>query len=137
GIPRERIVFEVVESDDVEDRDHLLNILRYYRKEGFRVALDDLGSGYSSLNLLTEILPDVAKLDMALIRDIDTDPVRQKVVTHLLHLARELGVTTVVEGVETAAEADFCRSAGADLVQGYFFARPAHHPWRAEQARAA
>lgn len=137
GIARDRIVFEVVESDDVEDHDHLLNILRFYRKEGFRVALDDLGSGYSSLNLLTEILPDVAKLDMNLIRGIDADPVRQKVVEHLLSLARSLGVRTVVEGVETEAEAAFCRAAGADLAQGYLFARPAPMPYHSELALAA
>ncbi len=134
GIPRERIVFEVVESDDVADRDHLLNILRYYRKEGFRVALDDLGSGYGSLNLLTEIHPDVVKLDMALVRNVDADPVRAAVVRHLLDLARSLGITSVVEGVETPAERDFLRAAGADLVQGYLYARPAAEPWR-EPAR--
>ena len=131
GIPRERLVFEVVESDDVEDRGHLLDILRFYRNEGFRVALDDLGSGYGSLNLLTEIRPDVVKLDMALIRNVDKDPVRQSVVRHLLNLARSLEITSVVEGVETIEERDVLRDAGADLVQGYLYAKPAAEPWRA------
>ncbi|RYG86878.1 EAL domain-containing protein [bacterium] len=137
GIDPRRIVFEVVESDEVRDTDHLLNILRFYRNEGFRVALDDLGAGYSSLHLLTQILPDVVKLDMGLIRGIETDPVRQKVVEHLLSLASSLGVTTVVEGVETPAERDFCRAAGADLVQGYLYGRPDARPLRFPSAKAA
>lgn len=137
GIDCRRIVFEVVESDEVRDTEHLLSILRFYRKEGFRVALDDLGAGYSSLHLLTQIQPDVVKLDMGLIRGIDADPIRQRVVEHLLSLARSLGVTTVVEGVETSAERDFCRSAGADLAQGYLYGRPDAEPLRLPSARAA
>lgn len=137
GIDRRRIVFEVIESDEVTDTEHLLTILRFYRNEGFRIALDDLGAGYSSLHLLTQILPDIVKLDMSLIRGIDTDPVRQKVAQHLLSLAQSLGVTTVVEGIETPAERDFCRAAGADLAQGYFYGRPAAQPLRAARTRAA
>ena len=74
GFPHDRVVFEVVESDEVEDPAYLLDILKSYRQAGFKVALDDLGSGFSSLNLLHMLRPDYVKLDIALVRDIDRDP---------------------------------------------------------------
>lgn len=125
GVPKEQIVFEVVESDEVTDPKHLQRILDFYRNEGFKVALDDLGSGYSSLNLLTEIRPDFVKLDMQLIKGIDSDPFKQHVARHLLELAQNLEIKTVVEGIETEAEFDWACANGADLGQGYYIGRPA------------
>jgi EAL domain-containing protein (putative c-di-GMP-specific phosphodiesterase class I) len=130
GIDPGRIVFEVTESEEVKDRDHLLRIVEYYRKTGFRVALDDLGSGYSSLNMLADLRPDFVKLDMRLIQGVDRDPFKQHVARHLLELAKALGIQTVVEGVETAAEWEWVKSHGASLAQGYFYARPALEPPR-------
>ncbi len=128
GIHPSRIVFEVTESEFVTDANHLKLVLDFYRSEGFRIALDDLGSGYSSLNLLTELRPDFVKLDMALIRNIDLDRYKQHVTGSLLDMATCLGVRTVVEGVETAGEWDWAANHGADMIQGYFFARPAFSP---------
>ena len=128
GIPPERIVFEVVESDKVDDLDKLLDIIDYLRSASFRVALDDLGAGYSSLNLLAQLKPDFVKLDMTLIRDVDRDLYKSRIASKLLELARELEVATVAEGVETVGEWKWATEHGADYAQGYLFARPSHGP---------
>lgn len=123
-----QIVFEVVESTDVPDPAHLLNILTFYREAGFRVALDDLGAGFGSLNMMARLRPDFVKLDMALVRDVDSDPFRATMVRKLLEAAYELGVRTVAEGVETEAEWSWLRDNGADLIQGYFTSPPGSPP---------
>lgn len=137
GLPPSRFVFEVTESDEVRDVDHLLGILSFYRRSGFRVALDDLGAGYSSLNLLARLRPDFVKLDMELIRGIDEDPYKAVVVEKLLDLAREVGAISVVEGVETEGEWRWAEAHGADLAQGFLCARPGAIPPRPFQGTTA
>jgi len=124
----EQIVFEVVESESINDVAHLNHILRYYRENGFRVALDDLGAGYSSLNLLNALRPDFVKLDMDLIRDIDKDPYKARVCRALLDLANDLGVPSIAEGVETVGEWECIKEFGATYIQGYLFAKPGIEP---------
>lgn len=121
--PLDRIIFEFTEVEKL-DTAHLLNILKSYREIGFKTAIDDFGAGYSGLNLLTRFQPDIVKLDMDLIRGIDTDRVKQIVVSRTLDMLRDLGVTAVCEGVETAGELEVLRDLGVDLLQGYFIARP-------------
>jgi EAL domain-containing protein (putative c-di-GMP-specific phosphodiesterase class I) len=122
------VVFEVVESEDVPDTAHLLAILEEYRGAGFAVALDDVGAGYSSLNLLAKLKPDYLKIDMGLIRGVDRDAYKAQVAGKVLEMARALGVLTVVEGVETAGERDWAVAHGADFLQGYLFAKPSAEP---------
>ncbi len=98
------------------------------RAIGFRVAVDDLGAGYSSLSSLTLLHPDVIKIDISLVRGVHTDPTRQLVLRALLHLGAQLGVMTIVEGVESHADLDAVVAAGGDHVQGYLFARPGEPP---------
>jgi EAL domain-containing protein (putative c-di-GMP-specific phosphodiesterase class I) len=124
NLGQEDVVFEVVESDKIDDTDHLLSILTFYRDRGFAVALDDLGSGYNSLTSLSRLQPDYMKLDIDLVRDVDQDPFRQAIVRNLLLLARDLGIRTVAEGIERVGEYDFVRDSGVDYVQGYYFAKP-------------
>jgi len=124
GFPRERIIFEITEGEQIVDPDHLREIVREYKRQGFKTAIDDFGAGYSGLNLLTEFQPDIIKLDMGLIRHIDRNQVRQAIVRGTLYICRELGITVIAEGIETRAELDFLRDAGIDLFQGYYFARP-------------
>lgn len=124
----EQVVFEVVETDEIGNAAHLLGILEVYRNAGFQVALDDLGSGYGSLNLLARLRPDFIKLDMELTRDVDRDGYKAQVAGKLLELAQQLGVKTIAEGIETPGEWSWCRDHGADYVQGYLFARPATPP---------
>jgi EAL domain-containing protein (putative c-di-GMP-specific phosphodiesterase class I) len=122
------VVFEITEAEDAGDVGHLKNIVDYYRGRGFRVALDDVGSGYSSLNLLHQLRPDFVKLDMELVRGVADDPYKATVASKLLELARSLGVATVAEGVETEGELRWVREQGADYTQGYLIARPQSSP---------
>ena len=124
GFDPGRLVFEVVETERVRDIDHLKRILDFYRDAGYQVALDDVGSGYASLNLLAMLKPDIIKIDMAIVRGIDTDPRRQSVFRALVGIARDLGIQVLAEGIETQPELAYVAGEGADLVQGYLFARP-------------
>jgi EAL domain-containing protein (putative c-di-GMP-specific phosphodiesterase class I) len=128
GLSPKNVVFEVTETEEVGDPEHLRSIVSYYRNQGFRIALDDLGSGYSSLNLIHRLRPDFVKLDLHLIRDVDTDPYKAVIARKLLELARSLGVQTIVEGVETPGEMRWIWAEGADFVQGYLIARPSSPP---------
>ncbi len=128
GFSRDRIVFEVIETEKIDDVRHLASILDYYRKNGFRVALDDLGAGYASLNLLGDLRPDIVKIDHGLIHGVDADAVKAAIVTRLLDLAHDLKIEVVAEGIETAAEAAWLTRAGVDYMQGFHFARPAETP---------
>ena len=128
GLSPDRIVFEVTESEQIKDDRHLRNILDFYRKSGFKVALDDLGAGHSSPNLLAALRPDFVKLDMGLLQDVDRDPYRAAIASKLLELARDLGVSVIAEGVETEEQWRWLAAHGADFVQGYFFAKPAFPP---------
>jgi EAL domain-containing protein (putative c-di-GMP-specific phosphodiesterase class I) len=125
GFPLENIIFEVTEGERVTDRRHLVNIFREYHRFGFRTAIDDFGAGYAGLDLLSEYQPDLIKLDMALVRDIDSSKPKQAIVRGVLSMCGELGIKVLAEGVETAAERDFLRGQGVRLMQGYLFARPA------------
>ncbi|MGI9048709.1 MAG: EAL domain-containing protein [Rubrobacteraceae bacterium] len=124
----EQVVFEITEGQRVKDTRHLLNIIDYYRDAGFRIALDDLGAGYSSLNLLSKLKPDFVKLDIELVRDVGVDPYKTQVAAKILEMANGLGVGVVAEGVETEEEWRWLGEHGADYVQGYLFARPTSPP---------
>jgi EAL domain-containing protein (putative c-di-GMP-specific phosphodiesterase class I) len=122
--PIGQIVFEVTEGEKVEDSGHLIEIFNAYREYGFTTAIDDFGAGYSGLNLLSEFQPDVIKIDMELVRDIDSKAPRQVIVRAVTAMCGELGIRVLAEGVETRAERDFLFDAGIDLMQGYYFCRP-------------
>ena len=124
GFPLGRLQFEVTEGEKVEDPDHLGSIFRVYRARGFRVAIDDFGSGYAGLGLLARFQPDTLKIDMELVRGVDSDRVRRAILAAVLSVCTELGISAVAEGVETRAELDALRALGVRLVQGYLFARP-------------
>ncbi|MDX1739034.1 MAG: EAL domain-containing protein, partial [Alphaproteobacteria bacterium] len=107
------------------DLAHLKGILAFYKNAGFGVALDDIGSGYSGLNMLHEMRPNYAKLDMDLIRNIDKDTYKQNIVRNLIDIAKNNNILTISEGIETEAEANWMHDAGTDFMQGYYFGRPA------------
>lgn len=125
GFPRERIIFEVTESERIGDLDHLRNIIRHYQEIGFLTAIDDFGAGFAGLNLLADFRADLVKIDMALVRDIDTSASRQAIVRGIMLVADQLSTDVIAEGVETVAELECLRSMGIDLFQGFLFARPA------------
>lgn len=124
AFPLDRLVFEITEAEEVQDRPHLLRIVQEYRRHGFQIALDDFGAGYSGLNLFVELTPDTLKLDMDLIRDVHLRPTALAVVRTLVELCSSLGVSMVAEGVETVEEYDALRSCGIRLMQGYLLAKP-------------
>jgi diguanylate cyclase (GGDEF)-like protein len=128
GIRHEQVVFEVVESDNPQDLDHLKTVLKYYRDAGFAVALDDLGSGYSGLNLLHQLRPDFVKLDMELIRNVHLDVYKASITEKLLEIAQKLNIKTVAEGIECIEELNWLQDRGATFAQGYLIAQPAAIP---------
>lgn len=125
GFPISKIIFEVTEYEQVRDVPHLVSIFRHYRKLGLRTAIDDFGAGYSGLNLLAHFQPDIVKIDMALVRGVEADRAKRIIVEGIVETCGRLGVQVLAEGVETAAERDFLRGAGIDLMQGFLFCEPA------------
>lgn len=124
GFDAGRLIFEVTESERIRDTPHLVRIRGDYQRRGFMTAIDDFGAGYAGLNLLAEFQPDIVKLDMALIRDIDSHQVRRSIIAGIVTTCRALGCEILAEGVETAAEYRTLRTMGITLFQGYLFARP-------------
>ena len=125
GFPIEQIIFEITESEKVDDLAHLREIVDYYRQRGFKTAIDDFGAGYAGLNLLAEIQTDIMKLDMALLRDIDKRRSSQIIVRGITQVCNELGMTVIAEGIESYEEFSVLKDMGIELFQGYYFARPA------------
>jgi EAL domain-containing protein (putative c-di-GMP-specific phosphodiesterase class I) len=125
GFPHDRIMFEFLEDEEVADASHIAGIVNEYHRLGFLTAIDDFGSGYSGLRLLARLSPNLIKLDMQIIRGIDSDPRRRAIVAGVLSMASALGIDVIAEGVETGAEVSVLRAAGIDLFQGFYFARPA------------
>ena len=105
-----------MESESVKDKTHLLKILDFYKKEGFSIALGDVGEGYSSLNMLVNIRPDIIKVDRNIITNIDTDKLKQSTYRALYNLAKE--------------ELEMIESIGVDYIQGYYFGKPNAEPLR-------
>ena len=124
GLAHDRVVFEVVEGEHAPDIMHLRGLLATYRDAGFRIALDDVGAGYSSLNRLHQLRPDFIKLDMDLVRGVDGDPYKALIARKTIEIAAELGITTIAEGVETEGELEWARANGAAFVQGFATGRP-------------
>lgn len=125
SFPMSSIMFEFTENEEVADTAHLTNIITEYRRHGFTTAVDDFGAGHAGLGLLVDFQPDLIKIDMLLIRGIDTSPARQAVVAGIVGIARDLDITLLAEGIETEAEFRVLRAAGIRLFQGYWFAKPA------------
>jgi len=124
ALPLERLIFEVTEGEQVADSAHLRGILAEYRRNRLRSALDDFGAGYAGLTLLAAFQPDIIKIDMELVRDIEARPVARKIVAAVVELCRELGIEVIAEGIETRAELGVLTGMGLNLFQGYLFARP-------------
>jgi EAL domain-containing protein (putative c-di-GMP-specific phosphodiesterase class I) len=123
GVDPGRLVVEIVESHLISDRGHLVSVLEHFRSLGWRVALDDVGAGWSGRSLLAAVRPDVAKLDKALVQALPDDGART-VVRAVVHLAHSLGALVVAQGVETERLAEQVGELGADLGQGWLFGRP-------------
>ena len=125
GFDAKKLIFEVTESERILDVPRVVRIIKDYQGRGFLTAIDDFGAGYAGLNLLAEFQPDIVKLDMALIRHIDTDRVRRSITHGIVTTCRALGCEVLGEGVETVGEYQALSDMGITLFQGYLFAKPA------------
>jgi EAL domain-containing protein (putative c-di-GMP-specific phosphodiesterase class I) len=119
------IVIEITERHRVDDYSVLAQLLREYRELGFRFAVDDAGTGYASLELICEMVPDMIKIDRSLIRDIDRITVKQVMLRSILYVAEHMNCQVIAEGVERQEEAHVLFRHRVDMGQGYYFARPA------------
>lgn len=124
GFDLTKLVFEVTEGEQIPDKQHLNRIFRSYAKRGFQTAIDDYGAGYATLDWLIELKPHILKLDMQLIRNIDQDPAKQRIVEQTIAQCELQGTTVWAEGVESQQEMEYLTSAGIRFLQGYYFAKP-------------
>ncbi|MFO0744972.1 MAG: EAL domain-containing protein [Myxococcota bacterium] len=120
-----RIVLEVTERLSLADIGDMRQRTQTLRKLGFRLAVDDLGSGYSGLSSMVLVQPEIVKLDMSLIRDIDREPTKQRLVSSMTQLCADMNVVPIAEGIESEGERDMVASLGCTRMQGYLFGRPA------------
>ena len=123
-----QIVFEVVETEQVEDLDHLKKILTYYKEKGFEYALDDVGEGFNTLQVLEDITPKYMKLDIQYVQGVASDSKKQLLAEQFLHKALEIGSIPLAEGVESREDFEWLKQEGYQLFQGYLFGRPGPYP---------
>lgn len=128
GIPPSQVTLEIIECESIVDLTRMQDILTEARGMGLGIALDDLGSGFSNLNLIHQLRPDVVKLDMDLTRNVARDPFKAMLAAKMLEATQELSVQTVAEGVEHPDELAWLRAHGVDFVQGFLIGRPAPQP---------
>ncbi|MFL5429976.1 MAG: EAL domain-containing protein, partial [Myxococcales bacterium] len=119
-----RTVLEITERAGLERVPDARARVDRLKQMGFSVAVDDLGAGYSGLTSFVQLDPQVAKLDIALVRNLHREPTKEKLVRSITSLCKELGITVLAEGIESREERDTLQSLGCDLQQGFLFARP-------------
>lgn len=124
GLPIDRLIFEFTENEEMGSPEHVASIIDTYKKIGFSVAIDDFGAGHSGLDMFARFAPDEIKLDMELVRGIDTDMRRRAIVRSVVSMCDELDTLVIAEGIETAAEAATLRDLGVRYHQGFWYARP-------------
>ena len=134
GIPPSQVVIELTEQTPTDDFQLLQTALHHYRAMGFSIALDDLGAGYSSLRLWSELRPDYVKIDRHFIDGIHQDALKREFVGSILQIARASRAQVIAEGIELPQELAVLTEMGVDLVQGYLLCRPQEHPPRDARA---
>lgn len=124
NFPIENIIFEVSEQERPDEFNHIVEIFKSYKEMGFKTAIDDFGSGNSGLLLLAEFVPDIIKLDRGLVYEIHKNPIKYKIVTNIVNMCRDLGITVIAEGIEDLKDVEVLSLVGIDYIQGYYFAKP-------------
>ncbi|MGM7702645.1 EAL domain-containing protein [Pseudalkalibacillus sp. Hm43] len=119
-----RIVFEITERESIDRYPHIRTTIEGLRQRKIRIALDDTGAGYASLNSISFLHPDIIKVDRSLIENINGNKLKESMLQGLLHIAKEANALVVAEGIETAEEASVMKRNGVHMVQGFFYARP-------------
>lgn len=128
GMRPEQVVIEITEHSPIHDFELMRHAVCHYQQEGFSIALDDLGTGYSSLRLWSEVRPEFIKLDRHFVNAIDQDSFKRGFVCALIELAHSVNSLVIAEGIETAGEYQTLHAIGIDYLQGYYFARPVPRP---------
>ena len=124
GVPHDYIELEITESLLTENLDKLVKVATWFKDRGYRISIDDFGSGYSSLNLITMLPFDTLKIDGGFFLRNDLTDKNKKVITSVVSLAKSLNLETVSEGVETQMQVDFLKDLGCDMIQGFFYYKP-------------
>jgi len=128
GLDPRDIVIELTESSPTFDYSNLYNVIDSYRNMGFKIAIDDLGEGFSSLRLWSELRPDYVKIDKHFIKAINLDPVKLQFVKSIQQIAENTGALVIAEGVETEAELAIVKDLNVAFCQGYLLGRPESEP---------
>ena len=119
------MVLEVTERAGLDDVKDARTRVEKLKKMGFRIAVDDLGAGHAGLASISQLEPDIVKLDMSLVRNVHNEPIKLRLVRSIVSTCREMGFEVIAEGVETPEERDALAEVGLDIMQGYLFAVPA------------
>ena len=128
GLSPERVVIEITENQPTYDFAGMRSALLHYRAMGFQIAIDDLGEGFSSLRLWSELRPEFIKIDMHFVQGVDSDPIKLQFIKSIQLIAESCGTHVIAEGIETDAELSTISELGILLGQGYFISRPAPAP---------
>ncbi|MGC2165930.1 MAG: GGDEF domain-containing protein [Gallionella sp.] len=124
----ERVIIEITENQPTFDFERMRIALNHYRGMGFQIAIDDLGEGFSSLRLWSELRPEFVKIDMHFVQSVNSDPLKQQFLRSIQSIALSSGTQVIAEGIETAAEFRTVRDIGIACGQGYYIARPCPVP---------
>lgn len=123
-----RVVIEITENQPTYDFEAMRSALLHYRAMGFKIAIDDLGAGFSSLRLWSELRPEYIKIDMHFVQGVDHDPIKLQFLKSIQQIAERCGTRVIAEGIETEGELRVVKDIGIELGQGYFIARPSPTP---------
>ncbi len=123
-----QVVFELTERNSIDDFDAAKKILAHYRSQGYEIAIDDAGAGYSSLQSIVELNPDYIKIDRSLVRNADGDDMKKNMLRTFVRFAKKMNIRTVAEGIERPEEMRLLRAMGFDFGQGYWIGRPSERP---------
>lgn len=124
AFPKEKIVLEITEHSAIENYDIFIKTISYYKERGYRIAVDDFGSGFSGPKLLSLLKPDIVKIDRYFIKTLHDNYFSKCFVEFIINLCHELGIIVVAEGIETANQLEKMVELGADLLQGYYLGKP-------------
>ncbi|RJX31610.1 MAG: GGDEF domain-containing protein [Oxalobacter sp.] len=128
GVNPNRVIIELTENQPTFDYDLMREAVRHYRDMGFQIAIDDLGEGFASLRLWSELRPDYVKIDRHFIQAINQDPIKLQFVRSIQEIAENTGSCVIAEGIETHSELLLVRELGISMGQGYYIARPSPEP---------
>lgn len=123
-IPPKYIEFEITETVCMADTAKAMKFIRTFHELGFKVSMDDFGSGYSSLYLLSELPIDIIKMDKCFLQSEDLQKKERVIISNIINMTHQLDITTLCEGVETSQQSEFLKSVGCDIQQGFYFSRP-------------